>query len=255
MNRLHWPRIARMASAALAIVVLAVVVSARAWAEESRVPSATRSVRPTEQPPRPMELQDDRGSLLAYPPHASTRTPITVVYLHGIQGRPEQGCPWFRDGAGGVGWLVCPPANGKLRNGTFAWAGSIEDKYAVVARAEHAAVAAGAAESTNVIVGFSQGAYVALDLVRARLGHYRGLVLIGAEANISKAMLEAAGVSRLVLAAGRFDATFGPLARAAARLDNEGMDVRFVDLGRIGHSYETTERAALRDAIAWVGGR
>jgi predicted esterase len=104
-----------------------------------------------------------------------------------------------------------------------------------------------------VIVGFSQGAYVALDLVRARLGRYRGLVLIGADVEPAKVLLDAAGVGRIVLAAGALDASYAPLQRAAARLRREGMDVRFVDLGRIGHSYQTTDKEALRDAIAWAG--
>jgi hypothetical protein len=32
------------------------------------------------------------------------------------------------------------------------------------------------------------------------------------------------------------------------------MDVRYVSLGRIGHSYQTAEKQALRDAIVWAGG-
>jgi len=56
-----------------------------------------------------------------------------------------------------------------------------------------------------------------------------------------------------VLAAGSLDASFAPLQRAAERLRREGMDVRFLDLGPIGHTYQTTDKEALRDAIAWAG--
>ncbi len=209
-------------------------------------------------PSKPIALHDDDGTILAFPPRASAAVPpskpLTVVYLHGIHGRAENGCPWLREGASEIGWLVCPAANEHLANGTFSWAGSVADQRAVVARAERAAQAQGADDrGANVIVGFSQGAYVALDLVRARLGSYRGLVLIGANVEPSSAVLAAGGVRRIVLAAGELDASFAPLQRAAERLHREGVDVRFVDLGRIGHSYETTDKDALRDAIVWAG--
>jgi predicted esterase len=206
-------------------------------------------------PSTPLALHDEGGTILAFPPGTTARKPITTIYLHGIHGRAENGCPWLREGASEIGWLVCPSANAHLSNDTFSWAGTTLDQRAVVARAERAAQAQGAdAESANVIVGFSQGAFVALDLVRARLGRYRGLVLIGADVDPSKEALDAAGVGRIVLAAGELDASFAPLQRAAARLRRAGADARFVDLGRIGHSYATTEKEALRDAIAWAGG-
>jgi predicted esterase len=180
------------------------------------------------------------------------------VYLHGIHGRAENGCPWLRDGASQVGWLVCPDANEHLANDTFSWSGTVAEQHDVVARAERAAQAQGAdAEAAGVLIGFSQGAYVALDLVRARLGHHRGLVLIGADVAPSAATLQAAGVDRIVLAAGDLDGASAPMRRAAERLRHEGMDVRFVPLGPVGHSYQASDdgpKEALRDAIAWAGG-
>lgn len=290
MKSLRFPRLARSAqlrpaqrgphlnsailgAALAAVVVFVLALTARAAArppqttahEIDRHDRTTRNdgVR-TKYPSSPIALRDAQGTVLAFPPRAPLLTgasgtapsskPLTVVYLHGIHGRAENGCPWLREGASEIGWLVCPSANEHLANDTFSWGGTVAEQRAVVARAERAAQAEGAdADSANVIVGFSQGAYVALDLVRARLGRYRGLVLIGADVEPVKALLEAAGVGRIVLAAGELDASFGPLQRAAARLRREGVDVRFVDLGRIGHSYQTTDKEALRDAIAWAG--
>jgi hypothetical protein len=203
---------------------------------------------------RPLTLRDGDASVLAFPPAPRGSRPLTVVYLHGIHGLPANGCPWLRDGATELGWLVCPEANRQLANGTFSWGGTVSEQFAVVARAEHVAQANGASVSdADVLVGFSQGAYVALDLVQARLGRHGGLVLIGADVAPSRAVLEAAGVSRIVLAAGDLDAASAPMKRAADRLAREGMDARFVSLGPIGHSYQTTEKEALRDAIVWSG--
>ncbi len=273
MKAHRLPRAARsialvcLAFAAILVVVISFSSRAAARMEPKRAHATdagnvTRKddVTRTKYSSRPIVLHDGGESVLAYPPRSaaaspSSRAPLTVVYLHGIHGRPENGCPWLREGASEVGWLVCPAANSRLPNDTFSWGGTLAEQHAVVARAEHAAKAQGAsADGANVIVGFSQGAYLAIDLVRARLGHYRGLVLIAADVEPSRAMLGAAGVDRIVLAAGDLDGSSAPLRRTAERLRREGMDVRFVSLGRIGHSYETTEKESLRDAIVWAGG-
>lgn len=237
-------------AAARPLPILAhVVTDARSRTTRDETPRA-------KYPPKPLALQEGGKTILAFPP----RTPapskaLTVVYLHGIHGRAENGCPWLREGSSELGWLVCPQANEHLANDTFSWAGTAAEQRAVVARAERAAQAQGAdADSASVLVGFSQGAFVALDLVHGRLGSYRGLVLIGADVAPSRAMLDAAGVGRIVLAAGDLDGASGPMKRAAEHLRREGMDARFVSLGRIGHSYETTEKEGLRDAIVWAGG-
>ena len=257
------PKSAVVCAALAAVVAFVLAVTARAAArpETTTARAIDGHARTTldlavrgKYPSSPLALRDAQGTILAFPPRATTTKPLTVVYLHGIHGRAENGCPWLHEGASEIGWLVCPSANAHLANDTFSWGGTLAEQRAVVARAEHAAQAEGAdADAASVIVGFSQGAFVALDLVRARLGRYRGLVLIGADVEPSRAALEDAGVGRIVLAAGELDASFGPLQRAAARLRREGMDVRFVDLGRIGHTYQTTDKEALRDAIAWAG--
>ena len=262
------PRAARkvvvvcLALAVLLVVGLAFAAEpgprARAMPARGRVTNAAarttkdESIR-TKYPTRPLSLREDDATILAFPPERGSRG-LTVVYLHGIHGLPANGCPWLRSGASELGWLVCPEANAQLSNGTFSWGGTVASQRVVVARAEQAAVANGAdPAAANVLVGFSQGAYVALDLVHARLGRYRGLVLIGADVTPSRAMLEASGVSRIVLAAGDLDGASAPMKRATERLVREGMDARFVSLGPIGHSYETTEKEALRDAIVWSG--
>ena len=271
------PRVARkVVVVCLSIAVLFVVALASAPARSETgaplvahvvnrsAPTTIDASLRTKVPARPLTLRNGDAAVLGFAPAARAddsrdprgSRPMTVVYLHGIHGLPANGCPWLRDGATELGWLVCPEANRQLANGTFSWGGTVSEQFAVVARAEHVAQANGASVSdADVLVGFSQGAYVALDLVHARLGHHRGLVLIGADVDhaVSRAMLETAGVSRIVLAAGDLDAASAPMKRVADRLAREGMDARFISLGRIGHSYETTEKEALRDAIVWSG--
>jgi predicted esterase len=265
------PRFARktafvcLALVAIVAVVLAFTPRAAARAMPVRLHVTDAAARTTKDetlrakyPSAPIALHEDGRTILAFPPRAASSKaskPLTVVYLHGIHGRAENGCPWLREGASELGWLVCPDANEHLSNDTFSWAGTVADQHAVVARAERAARSRGAdAESAGVLVGFSQGAYVALDLLQAQLGRYRGVVLIGADVAPTRAMLAAAGVERVVLAAGDLDGASAPMKRAAEHLGHDGMEVRFVSLGRVGHTYQTTEKEALRDAIVWAGG-
>ncbi|MBS2019217.1 MAG: hypothetical protein JST00_40505 [Deltaproteobacteria bacterium] len=264
------PRFARkIALVCLALVMslaglLGIVFSARAAgassARRQALVSAERTPRSTDVRGKysatPTTIDAEGGPLLAFPPRVKGEKAITVVYLHGIHGLPQNGCPWLREGASEVGWLVCPAASSPLPNGTFSWGGSLADQHAVVARAERAAQRAGAERaSSNVLVGFSQGSYLAVDLVNHRLGRYRGLVLLAADVDLTASALRDAGVSRVALGAGQLDGSYAPLRRTAERLRSEGFDVRFVDLGAIGHTYQTTETAALAGAIAWAGGK
>ena len=270
MKSHSFPRAARKTAAVCLALVTVVVVGVLAFAARAAArplpihahvvtDAHSRTMKDetprAKYPTKPLALTEDGKTILAFPPRTpAQRSPLTVVYLHGIHGRAENGCPWLREGSSELGWLVCPEANEQLANGTFSWAGTAADQRAVVARAERAAQAQGAdSKSASVLVGFSQGAFVALDLTAHHLGRYRGLVLIGADVAPSRAMLDASGVNRIVLAAGDLDGSSAPMKRAAEHLRREGMDVRFVSLGRIGHSYETAEREALRDAIVWAG--
>lgn len=194
------------------------------------------------------------GDVLSFAP--ATPRPTTVVYLHGAHGKAENGCPHFRSGASEVGWLLCPKGTALETEGRASWSLDAVVNARAVSRATAAAVNEGAAAEPGVAVGFSQGGYVTLDLVKSGQVRFKGLVLIAApEAHPSAAKLHERGVERVVLAAGRKDAAYAPLRKDAARLASEGMDVRFVDLGEVGHTYAAEDEGALHDAVVWAAGR
>lgn len=204
---------------------------------------------------KPLALRTEGEPLMAFPPAKSAaRRPMTVVYLHGRHARVANGCPWFRSGASELGWLVCPEGAEAQPDGSWSWGADVFAQGAIVSRALRTAVANGATTEPGVAVGFSQGSYVAVDLVKARLARFRGLVLLGAEMHPNAQTLREAGVKRIALGAGALDATHDSLVDEARRLDGEGIETRFFELGRIGHTYATENTAVLRDAIAWAGG-
>jgi hypothetical protein len=190
------------------------------------------------------------SGMLSFPPNKNVQTTTTVVYLHGIHGLAKNGCPWLREGANQVGWLVCPEANVRLPNETFSWGGSASEKRAIVAEAERAVPGNG----PSVLVGFSQGAYVAEELLQTKQGSYRGIVFLAATVEPRASDLGKAGVKRVVLGAGELDGSYAPMKATAQRLEREGVEVRFVSLGKVGHTYIAENGAPLAAAIAWAGG-
>lgn len=182
--------------------------------------------------------------LATYPRTSSRAAPI--VYLHGIHGRPENGCPWMR-GAGAP--VLCPRADTRHADGTASWSGT--STAAVVTRA---LLAANETERAPVVVGFSQGAYEVDALVRAGMLRARAIVLLGAHVAPDARAIRASGIVRVVLGAGELDATYPGLAREAARLAHDGIEVRLVSLGHVGHVYVADDPEVLRGAIAWAAG-
>jgi predicted esterase len=205
---------------------------------------------------RKLAVDEGRGQVFALPPARAADHPLSIVYLHGIFGRPEHGCPWFHPGARQLGWLVCPEGAVHHSNGTASWGADVGAQSDVVARALHMAEDAGALPDPGIAIGFSQGGYVAVNLLRAHRARFRGLVLIAApEQHPTARMLREAGVERVALAAGAFDMAHAPLVADAKRLQAEGMPTRFFDLGRVGHTYAAEEAHVLDEAIAWAAGR
>ncbi len=174
-----------------------------------------------------------------------------MVLLHGICGEPVNGCSVF---AGlGRGDLVCARADLACPSGGAMWSGGggalrrIED---AVTRA--ASEGRFGLEAPRALIGFSQGAYVALRAARAKPGRYPSMLLIGAFVRPTRAELSAMGVRRLVLAAGDFDGAARTMRQTASDLEREGFDARFVSLGRVAHTYVADDREKLARAVEWT---
>jgi pimeloyl-ACP methyl ester carboxylesterase len=175
------------------------------------------------------------------------------VYLHGMCGVATHGCDHLR---GAPGWLVCPQASTPCQGGGASWSGSSSAKSAIVDRALVAARARWpeSALAPVVLVGFSQGAYVAVDLARAQPGRYDGLLLMGAFVRSGAEELRSAGVRKTAMACGAMDMTFGVMRETAQRLAMAGYPARFASLGRVGHTYvaEADGDRVLTTLLTWL---
>ncbi len=202
----------------------------------------------------PVVASANGDTMLAFPPAPRAAAQATFVYLHGIHGRADKGCPTFRSGASELGWLVCPEALVEGPTGFYSWGGDSTAHARVLESSVALARANGASKEMPVVIGFSQGSFVIVDLLETSRARARAVVLLGADVHPSVARLRDAGVERVVLGSGAKDAPYRKLRAEVARLEAEGMPARFVDLGRVGHTYATEQPEELRAALLWAGG-
>jgi hypothetical protein len=194
----------------------------------------------------------ENNPLELYPPRSpSLAVPLTLA-LHGKDMDPIEMCEGWDDAQS---WLVCPAGNTPSGD-SFDWGGSTEERLAAL-DAQLAAVDTVYGPLVDhgrgdVLVGFSRGGFLARDLVYARPGRFRGVVLLGAAVKLDADRLRASGVRRVLLAAGEHDEARPTMERTAQRLASRGMPARFVGLGPIWHQLPSDLGRYMRDALAWV---
>jgi predicted esterase len=228
-------------------------------------PRTSAAVRPPLAPPLPTARQRitsaSGADVFVYPPTragAGSERPEPsplVVMLHGMCCDPAPTCDFWSPAGREGSFLVCPEGNASC-GGAASWEGPIEAKAAALDQSLAAVDAAFGAHIAHakgdILMGFSRGAFVARDVVYARPGRFKGLILIGALMRPDAARFKAAGIRRVVMAAGEYDMARPAMQRAAAELTANGLPARYVSLGRIGHALPDNMEEIMRGALRWV---
>ncbi len=206
---------------------------------------------------RPSLLETKSGPIPFYAAADATTPKPAVVLLHGMCGAPENACPFFADGGRDVGHLVCPRANRSCSGGGSIWGGTLEERKAVIDEAVNSLRNHEGAQLDDhgaVLAGFSQGAFLALEIASQGESAYQGLLLVGAHVKPNRKKLEAAGIKRVVLAAGAYDGARPAMEEEAKRLEGGAIAVRFVSLGAVPHTYVEESPGAIARSLRWLGG-
>lgn len=172
-----------------------------------------------------------------------------IVYMHGMGASPEDSCRYFEPAAIATrATLICPRGNARQSQGG-AWIGNLEDKrYSLD---QMMAVR----PSRGTLMGFSIGARFAMQLAMAEPGKWRGLILMNQKMDVPLADLQRAGVERVVLCAGQYDASYPVLHAEKQKLVKAGYPARFVDFGPVGHHFAAQDmEGKMVEAITWVRG-
>ncbi|MDP9035051.1 MAG: hypothetical protein M3O50_09610 [Myxococcota bacterium] len=196
---------------------------------------------------------------VAYAPaeRSAQRAAPAIVYLHGMWASPEDSCSYFARGATPFGFLVCPRGNAPLGQGRM-WAGT----YATVAPNVHAALDAAATlaprpldrSGNGTLIGYSNGAYFAVEIACAERGRWTGLVLLSMHLELEASRLKRAGVRRVLLGAGERDGARRSMEAMAERLRGEGLAARFMSLGPGGHEFPADMDERMKAALVWTRG-
>lgn len=142
----------------LASLFLALAVLLTAWPALARASGAIGA-------PQRLEVQGSADAFF-YRPHGRGLRPV-IMYLHGRGGNPAEECrKWAKVGTE-FGWVVCPSGHEDRGSGGRGWNNDVAGGKQVV-DATLAALRAKYKRRVqlrgNVLVGFSEGAFVAMQL-------------------------------------------------------------------------------------------
>ena len=239
-------RAAVVSSCLLSLVAL----SARADVPApSDTPTATRT-------PFTLTVGEQGTTALVVPPSkASTEKAPMVLMLHGMCDVPENECPSFAGSATAGSFVVCPRADLACTGGGSIWNGKPEVRSRIVndvLAKTNETLAVDPARRT--LVGFSLGAFVALDVAQRQKGEFKNLVLIGARVLPDAKKLKESGIERVLLASGRHDMTRDHMTNLAKKLEAEGIKATYKTLGPVGHQFAPDMNAWLKEAFVWLEG-
>jgi len=201
---------------------------------------------------------EDRAEppILVYPPSSSSKPEPPLVLLHGMCGHPENECPWFAGSATESRWVACPRADLSCNGGGSIWSGTATTREALVnsteVRLEKAFAGNAGWSQGGILVGFSLGAFVALDVAQASHGQWKRLMLIGAFVQPNAKRLKAAGVESVLLASGDWDMSRDEMKKQARALEREGVRARYMGMGPVGHRFAKDMDTWLLGAVGWL---
>lgn len=204
----------------------------------SHVCASSRVAASASRSPEWLSPEGDAPGVLVFPPEGKPGArPITVM-LHGMCGAPENECPYFAPVVARDSWLICPRGTLTCSSGGATWAFSkrAETIDAAIRRVEAAHPGQIDAREGSTLIGFSLGAFVAMDLANRAPERWERVVLIGGKVVPDTRHL-LRGTTRFVFGAGELDQSYSHMSASARRLRAAGVTATFLSLGRVGHRF------------------
>jgi predicted esterase len=206
---------------------------------------------------QPFELSEagSEPGVVVYPAAQPGVRRITVV-LHGMCSEPINACRHFADQVTEDEHLVCPRASRRCDGGGSIWPqlGFVPQIERAVARAQEALGDRVDSSQGRTLIGYSLGAFRALQLAEQAAGRYPRVMLIGAKIYPNHKRLRENGVERLLMSAGSWDMMHDHMRRETQRLARAGFTSRFLNLGPVGHFFTPSFADYLPEALRWLDG-
>jgi predicted esterase len=198
------------------------------------------------------ETEHEPG-VVVYPAQTPGAHRVTVL-LHGMCGEPANACSHFAEQVTAEEHLICPRASKRCDGGGSTWPqrGFEQQIEAAVQRAEAALGQSVDETRGRTLIGYSLGAFRALELAEHGAGKYPRVMLIGAKILPHQKLLRENGVERLLLSAGSWDMMHDHMRRESERLLRAGFTTHFLDLGAVGHAFTPSFAEYLPQALGWL---
>lgn len=203
------------------------------------------------------ELSEAPGEpgVVVYPAAQPGARGMTIV-LHGMCSEPVNACRHFASHVAQDEHLICPRASRRCAAGGSIWPalGFAEQIERAIERARTALEGRVDESRGRTLIGYSLGAFRALELAERGAQRYPRVMLIGAKIQPRLQRLSQAGVQRLLLSAGAWDMMHDHMQKEARRLARRGYSAHFLDLGPVGHLFTPSFQQYLPHALDWLDG-
>jgi predicted esterase len=210
---------------------------------------------PTGSAAQPITLAEGEAEpgVVVYPAVVAGPRSVTVV-LHGMCSEPANICRHFAREVTAAEHLVCPRAAQRCTGGGSSWPqrGFVEQVEQAVQRAEAMLHGRVDGSAGRTLIGYSLGAFRALELAQRGAGKYPRVMLIGARVYPNPRLLRENGVERVLLSAGAWDMMHDHMRQQSQRLQRSGARARFLGLGPVGHSFTPSFADYLPEALRWL---
>jgi len=196
---------------------------------------------------------ESQPGVVVYPAQTPGVHRVTVL-LHGMCGEPANACRHFAQQVTAEEHLICPRASRRCDGGGSTWPqrGFEQEIEGAVQRALSALGPSVDTTQGRTLIGYSLGAFRALELAEHGAGKYPRVMLIGAKILPRAKLLRENGVERLLLSAGSWDMMHDHMRRENARLLRGGFTTRFLGLGPVGHAFTPSFAEYLPLALSWL---
>jgi predicted esterase len=196
-----------------------------------------------------------------YKPRSGRSMKPVIVYLHGRDGNPEEGCRQWAKVATEFGWLLCPSGQEARAGGGRGWANDWPNSTRNVMGALlglRKKFGRKAQLYGNVLIGFSEGAYIAQNIgPRETKTFNRWLIVASCDRyfGFDKSVLHEARkkIKRVYLWTGETDGVVQESQAAYEHLRAEGVSVKLNIAQGYGHQIPVdTMSQNYRKALRWL---
>ncbi len=210
----------------------------------------------------PLRLEvENAPEAFYFKPRAKGPKPV-LMYLHGRGGNPQEDCrKWAKVGTQ-FGWVVCPQGPGTSESGGRTWANGAIDAQAEIDKvldALRAKYKGRVMRRGNVLIGFSEGAFVAMNVgLKAQSTWSKWLILGASDAYWGSDVAEALDeekrkVRRVYLLTGENDGVAQNTVRVGDTLKQSHVPVKVKLVPGMGHEVPGDRMiSTYRRPLAWL---